>query len=377
MIIQAPPIRRPARLAAVGGGTAGHVYPALAIVEAWRKLVGGEPEVLYLGSDNGMERTIVERTGVAFHGIKAGPFRVKNPTVIARSTGRLVYGVGQAWRALSSFHADALLATGGYVSFPVALGARLAGVPVVLYLPDIEPGWAVRALAPLATRIAVTAEASRSHLPASKVAVTGYPVRKDLCRLDKSEARRRLGLDADLPTVLILGGSRGADSINRAVGEALAGLLRVCQVVHICGAGNEQTLRARASTLEPALAKRYALYPYLHAEFPWALAAADLAVSRSGASVMGEYPAVGLPSILVPYPHAGSHQEQNALYLSQAGAAVVLRNGKVQALDAEVKALLSDPDKLAGMARNAGNLSRPHAAGQIACLLVESEGRHG
>lgn len=365
------------RLAVTGGGTGGHVYPALAIVSAWRKVAGQRAEVSYLGSKGGIEETLVEREGISFKGVQAGPLRGKGPSVVARSAGRLLFGMVQASRTLAAFRPDVLLATGGYVSIPVALAGRLRRIPVVVYLPDVEPGWAVRALAPLAKRIAVTSVSSRAYLPSAKVVVTGYPVREEIYGRDKEEARRRLGLQVNVPTLLVLGGSRGARSINKTVGENLGRLLETCQVIHVCGASDEGWLRDQASRLGGTLSERYALYSYLHSEFPLALAAADLALSRAGASVMGEYPAVGLPSVLVPYPYAGSHQDRNAEYLSQAGAALVLRNGQTNSLRDAVTELLRDTARLSRMAKEAGALSRPNAARDIAALLLEVGGKHG
>ncbi len=364
-------------MAATGGGTGGHVYPAIAIIDAWRKLAGQGSQVFYLGSKGGIEEALVMREGIPFTGIEAGPLRGKNPLVMARSAARTSLGIASAWKELGRFHPDALLATGGYVSIPVAIAATLRRIPIVIYLPDIQPGWAVRALSPLPQRMAVTSAASTAYLPASKVLVTGYPVREEVFGQEKSDAKRSLGLQEDLPTLLVLGGSRGARSINRAVGEHLDRLLTCCQVIHVSGTDDEGWLRERASRISGEIAGRYCLYPYLHSEFPAALAAADLALSRAGASVMGEYPAVGLPSILVPYPYAGSHQDKNARYLSRTGAAVVLRNGQTNSLPETVIGLLRDPAGLESMAREARALSRPDAALRIAELLTEAGRKHG
>lgn len=364
------------RLAVTGGGTGGHVYPALAIIAAWREAAGGETSILYLGTKKGIESALVQREGVTFTGVESGPLRGKGPTVVARSVVRLTLGLLQAWKALGSFRPDALLATGGYVSIPVTIAARLRRIPVVVYLPDVEPGWAVRAMAPLARRVAVTSEASRAFLPQKKVVVTGYPARRELFGVEKTQARRRLGLDESLPTLLVMGGSRGAASINRAIGENLAPLLSSNQVIHISGENDESWLRERASRLDTGLLSRYVLYPYLHSEFPLALAAADLAVSRAGASVLGEYPAVGLPSILVPYPYAGAHQGLNAQHLAEAGASLVLKNGQSRRLEATITELLNDPVRLEQMSEQARRLSRPAAAHDIASLLLEAGSRH-
>lgn len=367
----------PLRLAVAGGGTGGHVYPALAVVRAWRRLRGQDAEVLYLGIEGGIERGLVEREGLSFLGMQAGPLRGKSALVIARSAGSLAWGLGQAWRALAAFRPHVLLATGGYASVPVALAARLRRVPLVLYLPDIEPGWAIRFMAPLAFRIAATSSASRAYLPAGKVIETGYPVREEVLQTTKADARRRLGLSEGWPTLLVLGGSRGSRSINQFISDGLETLLQTCQVLHICGEDDEGWLRERSSLLDSKLASHYSLYPYLHGEFPSALAAADLAISRSGASVMGEYPAAGLPSILVPYPYAGSHQEKNAYYLAQAGAALIMRNGQLAAMLSKVKELIQDGESLARMSREARALSRPQAAQDIALLAAEAADNRG
>ncbi len=367
----------PSRLAVAGGGTAGHVYPALSVVAAWKKMAGTEAEVLYLGSKGGIEKDLAERSGTSFMGIQSGPLRGKSPRVIARSAGHLTWGLGQAWRALRTFQPQALLTTGGYSSIPVALAGRIHRIPLVLYLPDIEPGWAIRLLAPLAQRIAVTSAASKTYLPNDKITETGYPVREEIWGREKAEARRRLGLKPELPAVLVLGGSRGARSINRAISENMEMLLQVCQVIHVCGTEDEHWLRERASCLDVTSADRYAVHPYLHAEFALALAAADLAVSRAGASVLGEYPAAGLPSILVPYPYAGSHQMKNAYFLSQTGAALIMRNGQMASLHIAIKELLQNPKRLARMAREAKALSRPRAAQDIAAMLIEAGGTRG
>ena len=366
----------PMRLAVAGGGTAGHVYPALTVVAAWKRMAGPEGRVVYMGSQ-GMEKGLVEKAGIPFSTVLAGPLRGKDPLVVARSTGRLAWGLAQAWKAMAAFRPHALLATGGYVSIPVGLAARLRRIPLVLYLPDIEPGWAVRLMAPLAYRVAVTSAASRPYLPAGKVVETGYPVREEVLGIDKAEARRRLGLEDGLPTLLVIGGSRGARSINMAISEGLGTLLEVCQIIHISGADDEGWLRQSSASLGDCPAGRYALYPYLHSEFPLALAAADLALSRAGASILGEYPAAGLPSILLPYPHAGSHQEKNAWFMSQAGAALMMRNGGISSLLNAVKELLQDKERLSCMAREARTLGRPRAAQDIAALLIEAAGRHG
>jgi UDP-N-acetylglucosamine--N-acetylmuramyl-(pentapeptide) pyrophosphoryl-undecaprenol N-acetylglucosamine transferase len=239
-------------------------------------------------------------------------------------------------------------------------------VPVLIYLPDIVPGLAIRFLSRFATRIAVTSKDSFQYLPRSKCVVTGYPVRPELLALDRSEARRRLGLDPNGPVLLVLGGSRGAKSINRALVAGLPELLSICQVVHISGKLDADWVRDATAHLPEALQGRYHLYPYLH-EIPAAMVAADLAVARAGAATMGEFPAAALPAVLVPYPYSGQHQQPNAAYLSRNGAALVLDDGEIstQLLPA-VQGLLRDREKRERMRMASRALSCPGAAEAIA-----------
>lgn len=359
------------RVLLTGGGTGGHVYPALAVAEALRRdpEAAQRLELLYMGSRDGMEVGIVGKAGLPFRGISAGALRGRSPSRLLAGLGRTVVGTAQAWRDLGEYPADAVLATGGYVCVPVVLAAWLRRVPTLLYLPDVEPGLAVRALARLAARVAVTSAESKRFLPPRKVVETGYPVRPELWSVDRSQARRRLGVPADATVLLVFGGSRGARALNEAVAAALPRLLELAHVVHVCGGEDEARARARLDELHPPLVERYRLHAYLHTEeMAAALTSADLAVSRAGASVLGEYPAVGLPSVLVPYPFAGAHQRLNAELLAREGASVLLENSDVQAgsLLPTLEALLGDRERLRRMSAAARRLARPRAAEAIA-----------
>ncbi len=363
------------RLVISGGGTGGHVYPALAVAsELDRPLSEGgserRPALLYIGARGGMEESIVVRRRLAFQGIASGPLRGKGPAQAPVNLGRMIWGFGQALGALRGFGARAVLATGGYVCVPVVLAAWLARVPSLIFLPDVVPGLAVRALARFATRIAVSFAETQRHLPAAKTVATGYPVRPELFTTDRAAARRRLGLANGLPVLLVLGGSRGARSINLAIRDALPRLLRVCQVVHVAGEADAPHLRRATSALPEDLRCRYSLHAYLHEEMASALAAADVIVSRAGASVMGEYPAVGAASVLVPYPYAGAHQRLNAAQLVAKGAAVQLDDAALGkgVLAETVCELLADRAQLEAMRAAARRLARPEAGAAIAEL---------
>jgi UDP-N-acetylglucosamine--N-acetylmuramyl-(pentapeptide) pyrophosphoryl-undecaprenol N-acetylglucosamine transferase len=242
-----------------------------------------------------------------------------------------------------------------------------------MYLPDVTPGLAVRTLGRVTTVVAVSSQRATRFFAPGKTVVTGYPVRRELFQTDKGASRAKLGLQSGEKTLLVLGGSQGAHSINLAVGTILEDLLDVCQIVHISGHADAPWLREQRDELRGVHAKRYAVYPYLHEEMIDALAAADLALARAGAATTGEFPAVGLPSILVPYPHAGQHQELNADYMADNNAAVKLADADLEKgilLDTILK-LLTDDERLEDLAAGARRLAQADAAQRIADLLTE------
>lgn len=362
------------RVLLTGGGTGGHIYPALAVVERLRDdpVYGVEPNgMAWVGRERGMERDIVERYELPFLPISAGALRGRSPWAALRSLALLAVGVRQGMHLLRAWRADVVLATGGYVTAPLVIAAWLLRTPVLIYLPDMEPGLAVRVLSRLARRVAVTAEPVTRFFPPGKAVVTGYPVRRALLVVNKGEARRRLGLREGRPVVLILGGSSGAHSINLAVNRDLERLLALAQIVHISGAQDHDILQARRARLPDRLQSEYHLFAYLHEEMADALAAADLVVARAGAAVLGEFPALGLPSVLVPYPYAGQHQQLNASYLAEHGAAVVIQDSALPERFADtIAGLLADAPQLGRMAEAARALWTGDAAERLASLLA-------
>jgi UDP-N-acetylglucosamine--N-acetylmuramyl-(pentapeptide) pyrophosphoryl-undecaprenol N-acetylglucosamine transferase len=363
------------RVLFTGGGTGGHVYPALSVIERLRSDPGYGIEaegIAWVGRNEGMERDIIERQGLAYLPIAAGALRGRGPWAILQSLARLARGIWQGRRLLRRWQAAAVFATGGYVTAPLVVAAWLSKRPVLIYLPDMEPGLAVRVLSRFATCIAVTVEQVARFFPPERVSVTGYPVRRGLLTANRFEARRRLGLGSGRPVLLILGGSSGAHSINMAVNRDLEGLLALAQVVHISGPLDHEALQARRARLPEALQAEYHLAAYLHDEMVAALASADLVVARAGAATLGEFPAVGLPAVLVPLPHAGQFQHPNADYLAERGAAAVLEDDALAADFAEtVAALLNDPSRLARMSEAARQLSVDDGAERLASLLAD------
>jgi UDP-N-acetylglucosamine--N-acetylmuramyl-(pentapeptide) pyrophosphoryl-undecaprenol N-acetylglucosamine transferase len=360
------------KIALSGGGTGGHVYPTLAIVQALRHLLpSGEPlDVLYIGT-GGQEEEIVRRAGFPMEQISAAPIRGRMPWEMAANTGKIAAGAQQARRILTAFAPEVVLSTGGYAGFPVALAARSKGVPLAVYLPDLNPGWTIRAIARMARKVAVTAIESLRSLPSGKTIVTGYPVREEFWEVDRAGGRERLGIGAEEKVVFISGASSGAHSINKSVAANLRGLLELCEVIHLSGSTDEPWLIEIRDALPDNIRHRYHLHDYMNEEAPWAMAASDLALCRSGASVMGELPAVALPAVLVPYPYAGGHQRLNARYLERNGAAIVLEDADLDNFLPVVGELLHDTERLRGMREASHRLARPTAATRIARMLLE------
>jgi UDP-N-acetylglucosamine--N-acetylmuramyl-(pentapeptide) pyrophosphoryl-undecaprenol N-acetylglucosamine transferase len=346
------------------------VYPALAVAEALREEAGAH-ELLYIGARGRMDEQLVKPTGLRFEAVRAAPLRVGSPLSALRNFVMLLAGTAQAWLTLRRFRPDVVFATGGYASVPVGLAARARRRPLVVYLPDVTPGWAVRLLSRIATRIATTTEQSLRRLPAGKAQAVGYPVRSDFWTAQRGEARKRLGLPQDEPVLLVTGASQGAHSINRAVAHQLDKLLDVCHVLHLTGRADETEMQAKRDALPAAMQGRYHVFGFLD-DMAGAMAAADLAVMRSGASVLGELPAAGLPAILVPGVYAAGHnQRDNAQFLADQGAAVVLENDQLNNLSGLVRELLADEPRRRLMAEAMRKLARPNAAKDIARMLEE------
>jgi UDP-N-acetylglucosamine--N-acetylmuramyl-(pentapeptide) pyrophosphoryl-undecaprenol N-acetylglucosamine transferase len=369
----APARTRALRLMLTGGGTGGHVYPALAVLER----VDGPRR--WVGSTGGREEPLVRRAGIEFVGVPTGAVLGRGPLALTRSALRNVQGIGAARRAIRAFQPDVVFATGGYVSVPVVAAAWTLGVPTALFLPDVKPGLAVAALSRIVDRVACTSAQTRRYLPAAKVVPTGYPLRPDLRGWsDRAAARAALALPADESVLFVVGGSTGARSINRAVLAALPRLLPRAHVIHVAGAHGIDEARMAAAALSTEQRTRYRVFEYLHEEYGPALAAADLMVGRAGASVLGELPAFGLPGVLVPGTFAGGHQRHNADWLVEVGAAVRLDDEELQqedTLTTTILSLLDDPTRRRAMAAAARALDRPEAAARIADLLSSLAGR--
>lgn len=317
-----------------------------------------------------MEADLIAREGLPFRAIHGGGVHGVGGRLFLMNAFNLARGWVEALGIVRRFRPQAVLVTGGYVTAPVALAAWVSRIPVLMYLPDIEPGLALQFIARLARKIAVTVDDSRKYFEARKVVVTGYPTRPELNAVRREQALAHFGLDLTRRTILITGGSRGARSINRAAIAALTDWLKDFQVIHLSGQLDWTEAEQAREALPADLRAHYHAFPYLH-EMGQALAAADLVVSRAGASALGEYPLFGLPAILIPYPYAWRYQKMNADYLVARGAAIRMNDEDLAThLARVVRDVLTDDERRASMRTASKMAARPEAAQKIATEFV-------
>lgn len=362
------------RVLVCAGGTGGGIYPALAVVTELKALGIGNEALLWIGTKGEMEETLVPRAGLRLETISGGPIVGVPMVTRTKNAMKLARGYTAASTHLRRFQPDVMFMTGGYVAAPVALATRRRGVPIVIYLPDVEPGSSIRIALPMAQRVACTTDGSRAFVPADKMVVTGYPVRAEIRAarsLSRENALGMFDLAPGRPTLFVFGGSRGARNINRALMAVLPELLTEAQIIHVSGTLTWPEVEANAATLPTGLRDYYRPYPYLHDEMGAAFRAADLVLARAGASMLGECPAFGLPAILVPLTFAWRYQKVNADYLTDHGAAVQLTDETLaEELLPTVRNLLFDREKLAQMATAAAALDKPTATADLAQVIL-------
>lgn len=356
------------------GGTGGHVYPALAVAEA---LVKDYPQAtLYFVGSHGLERDLVQESDVSFaayNDVRAGP--IAGVGWGRRLVSIMNYAIGavQSIILLLRYQPQALLLTGGWSGLPVAFIAWLWRVPILIFLPDIEPGSTIRLLWRLATKVALSLPESEQYFPGASTIVTGYPLRQGFMNATRDDALAHFGLEDERRTLLVFGGSRGSRSINRALAQILPDLLAEgMQVLHVTGTLDWPEVEASLQGYSP---DGYQAFAFLHHDMGLAQAVADLVVSRAGASALAEFPYFGLPSILVPYPYAWRYQKVNADYLAARGAALHLEDRRMATeLYPIIHDLLDDDVRLSKMKSDARALARPEGASRLAAELVQLAG---
>ncbi|HTW20736.1 MAG TPA: undecaprenyldiphospho-muramoylpentapeptide beta-N-acetylglucosaminyltransferase [Mycobacteriales bacterium] len=351
-----------------GGGTAGHVSPLLALAD---RLVSDDPStrVLALGTATGIEARVVPARGYSLYEIPRVPLPRRPSLRLVRLPGDLAAAVRGARAAMAEVQADVVVGFGGYVAAPAYLAARRARIPIVVHEQNSRPGLANRLGARLTPWVAVTFPATR--LP--HAVRTGLPLRAEITGLDRAAerapARRSFGLDPDRTTVLVVGGSLGAQRLNDVFPSIEGDLAaRAVQVLHICGTGKS----VRLATPNPA----YVVREYVD-RMDLAYAAADVVVGRSGANTVSEVTALGLPAVFVPLPIGNGEQRLNAEPVQQAGGALIVDNAEFGPdwLRANLLPLLDDPARLLAMGRSAATFGRLDADRELAELVRVAAGR--
>ncbi|MCL4500115.1 MAG: undecaprenyldiphospho-muramoylpentapeptide beta-N-acetylglucosaminyltransferase [Chloroflexi bacterium] len=357
------------RVIVSGGGTAGHIYPGLALLKA---LASGNAvaEVLYIGSHDGLEAPMIKSAGYPLEGLDVSGLPRKVSLSGVTAMVKMAKAVRKARGLLRRFNPDVVVGTGAYVSVPVVLAAALARIPTIIHEQNALPGLANRLLGRFATAIAITYPETKNFFPKkNRVELTGNPVRENILAADGVSARKIFDLDPLDPVLFIFGGSRGARRLNDAAIGGIGKLLDLgIQVIHSTGEVDFERVKEAIGELAD---KRYLVLPYID-DMGCVYSAADLVVSRAGATTVAEITASGVASLLVPYPYAtGKHQEKNARALIEAGATKVIADKDLtsERLVTEVSDLIKNKPELNRMAEAAKRLGRPDAAKKLAELV--------
>jgi UDP-N-acetylglucosamine--N-acetylmuramyl-(pentapeptide) pyrophosphoryl-undecaprenol N-acetylglucosamine transferase len=374
------PAGHPLRIAITGGGSGGHVSPAVAVIEELRRRV--ELDALWIGSRGGFESAAAADLGVPFSAIRVGKLRRYPSIQTLFDSVRVPVGTIEAWRILRAFRPEVVFSTGGFVSVPGIVASRQLGIPSITHEQTAHVGLATRINARFCDVVALSFDRSRRWLQDSRarIVVTGNPVRQIIHQGDAARVARFFHLPGDRPLVYITGGAQGSRDINAVVAEALPALLDDVQIVHQCGPralhGDFNMLGAIAASLPPAQRARYRVRERIGAELGDLYAAADLVVGRAGAGTVAELAVAGAASLLVPLPGA-EEQLQNALYLQEAGAAVILPQDELTArrLTDEVLFLTRDASRVAAMRKAARGAATFDAAARLADEIVALAGR--
>jgi undecaprenyldiphospho-muramoylpentapeptide beta-N-acetylglucosaminyltransferase len=364
------------RLLIVGGGTGGHIYPALAVARSLQARPDA-PSIDWIGGHRGLETQVIPTTGIPFRRLLVRSLRsVELDYHVVMDPIRLSLSVPQAMAILLLRRPAAIFTTGGYVALPVLLAASTMRIPVVMWDGNVVPGRSVRVTARLAGCLTVAFEDTCRALGRGRPCyVTGTPIR-DPRQIGRADARKALGIPAREKLILIFGGSQAVRRFNSAVAGALPRLVEKTRVIHVTGDAGYDEAAAGRDALPEDKRVRYRPERFLGEEMTLALAAADLVIGRAGSSTLAEVAAFGLPMVVVPYPHAAGHQRRNAEQMVRRGAARLVEDADFDA-DAllAAAAILDDRKAHDAMAAAARSLARPGAADAVAELVLEAAER--
>ena len=310
------------RIVLTGGGTAGHVTPNIALLP---KLYELGYDVHYIGSYNGIEKTLIENCQVPYYGISSGKLRRYFDLKNFSDPFKVVKGFSEAAKLLKKLKPDVVFSKGGFVSVPVVLAAKQQRIPVIIHESDMTPGLANKLSIPAASKVCCNFPETISHLPKGKAVLSGSPIREELLSGSRSKALTFTGLSGTKPVLLIIGGSLGSVVVNETVRSILPKLLKKFDIIHLCGKGKlDQTLTAMNG---------YVQYEYISEELKDLFALSDIVISRAGANSICEFLALRKPALLIPLSAAASRGDQilNARSFEKQGYAAVLEEEQLNA----------------------------------------------
>ena len=356
-----------------GGGTGGHIYPAIAVVQKLKQDSEIE-KIFYIGCEKNMEKDIVLAENIDFYSINVSGMPRKTSLKLIKWFYELIFATIKSVFYISKLKPDVVLGTGGYVSGAVLLAAKWLNVPFVIHDPDAYPGIVNKFMAKWASVVSISFEQAKFHLKSNKIVLNGNPIRANFLQVSKDKALQELNLNPDKKTILVTGGSQGANTINNAImGASLVLINSGFQIIHQTGAKNYDNYIRELTQKAPELLDNacYIVKPFFNnIEIP--LNAADISVSRAGSLSISELNLCGLPSILVPYPYAAAdHQRFNAKAMEEAGASFYLEDAdcKPEKLIELILDIFSNPDKLEQMKQINRNLAKPQATEDIIKIL--------
>ncbi|MFC0558700.1 undecaprenyldiphospho-muramoylpentapeptide beta-N-acetylglucosaminyltransferase [Halalkalibacter alkalisediminis] len=359
------------RVVVSGGGTGGHIYPAMSLIKEIKRK-HADAEILYIGTETGLEADIVPREGIPFETIRISGFKRKLSLENVKTVTRFIMGTQRAKKLIKQFKPDVVIGTGGYVCGPVVYAAAKLKIPTVIHEQNSVPGLTNKFLSRYVDRVAICFDEAKSFFPEKKVVFTGNPRASDVLNIDREAGRSSLGLNPTKRTVLIVGGSRGARPINDAFSSVLDKWAKQnYQVVYVTGAVHYDAVMEKVKAVDQS--PNIIIKPFIH-NMPDVLGAVDLIVARAGATTLAEITALGLPSILIPSPYVtNNHQEKNALSLKTNGAAIVRKEQEMngQTLLDDIDHVFNGNEKWQTMHEAALKLGVPKASENVYNALVD------
>ena len=355
-----------------GGGTGGHIYPAIAIADYLKN----DGEIFYVGNPRNLEFDIVKQKGYKFLPVSVQGMPRKACLDLLKWSIQLGFAVVKGFYYILKYKPDVIFGTGGYVSAPVLIAAAVLKTPFVMHDCDAQPGLVTRYLSPYASGVSLAFECAQNFINNENCYITGNPLRDGFKKLSKQEARRTLGLEDKL-TLCIMGGSQGAKSINSASVEILKTLSQKynMQIIFQTGKKKFSAVEERLAVLYPEYAndKNIIIKPYFD-DMVSVLKASDIAVSRAGSLSISELCASGIAPIFVPYPHAAAdHQRKNARFMEEKGAGIYIEDDEItpDILLDTIEALIDNPNRLKELQKNAFELAKFNAAFDIVKVINE------